>query len=105
VLVWIGGARVPAFLGKAEITSDTAVQKKILDDFRNKYWQNRLFGVGPSRSEFDNGNRVAIVHYAEYAICRGGRDARNGSGGAPARRAQLDARAVGKCWFLHSAVE
>ena len=37
------------------------VQKKILDDFREKYWQNRLLGIGPSRAEFDNGNRVAIV--------------------------------------------
>jgi hypothetical protein len=37
------------------------VRKKILDDFRDKYWQNRLLGVGPSRAKFDNGNRVAIV--------------------------------------------
>jgi len=61
VLVWIGSAGGPAFIGKAEITSDASVQKKILDDFREKYRQNRLLGIGPSRAEFDNGNRVAIV--------------------------------------------
>jgi len=61
VLVWIGTADGPAFIGRAEITSDVAVQKKILDDFREKYWQNRMLGMGPSRAKFDNGNRVAIV--------------------------------------------
>ena len=61
VLVWIGTADGPAFIGKAEITSAAAVQKKILDDFREKYWQNRVLGIGPSRAKFDNGNRVAIV--------------------------------------------
>ncbi len=61
VLVWIGSAGGPAFIGKVEITSDAAVRKKILDDFRGKYWQNRLLGIGPSRAKFDNGNRVAIV--------------------------------------------
>ena len=48
-------------IGKAEITSDTAVQKKIPVDFRAKYWQNRVLGVGPSRARFHNGNRVAII--------------------------------------------
>lgn len=61
VLVWIGTAGGPAFIGKAEISSDIVVQQKILDDFREKYWQNRVLGIGPSRAEFDNGNRVAIV--------------------------------------------
>jgi general stress protein 26 len=61
VLIWIGAANGPAFIGKAEITSDAAVQKKILDDFRKKYWQNRVLGIGPSRSEFTSGARVAIA--------------------------------------------
>ena len=60
VLVWIGAANGPAFMGKAEITSDPAVRDKILDDFRLKYWQNRVMGVGPSRARFDSGERVAI---------------------------------------------
>jgi hypothetical protein len=46
---------------QGQITSDAAVQKKILNGFREKYWQNRLLGIGPSRAEFDNGNCVAII--------------------------------------------
>jgi general stress protein 26 len=59
-VVWIGSADGPAFIGKAEITNDAAVVNKILTDFRNKYWQNRVLGVGPSRSGFDSGERIAI---------------------------------------------
>jgi general stress protein 26 len=61
VLIWIGAANGPAFIGKAQITSDATVQKKILNDFRKKYWQNRVMGVGPSRAGFDSGARVAIA--------------------------------------------
>ena len=61
VLVWIGSADGPAFIGKAEITSDAAVQKTILDRFRDKYWLNRVLGVGPSRGELAAGRQVAIV--------------------------------------------
>ena len=60
VLVWIGSANGPAFMGKAEITSDAVLQDKILKDFRQKYWQNRVMGIGPSRARFDSGDRVAI---------------------------------------------
>ena len=59
-LVWIGTADGSAFIGKAEITNDAAVINKILTDFRNKYWQNRVLGVGPSRSGFESGERIAI---------------------------------------------
>jgi general stress protein 26 len=60
VFVWIRSATGPAFIGRAEITSDAAVQNKILDDFRQKYWENRVMGVGPSRAKFGSGDRVAI---------------------------------------------
>jgi general stress protein 26 len=60
VLVWIGKAEGPAFIGKAEITTDQALRDKILSDFHNKYWQNRVMGVGPSRARFESGERVAI---------------------------------------------
>jgi hypothetical protein len=61
VLIWIGTANGPGFIGKAQITSEAAMQKKILDDFRKKYWENRVMGVGPSRARFDSGERVAIA--------------------------------------------
>jgi len=60
VLVWIGAADGPAFIGKAEITSDAATIKKILADFYDKYWQNRVLKIGPSREGFENGERIAI---------------------------------------------
>jgi general stress protein 26 len=60
VLVWIGSANGPAFVGKAEISADSAIRDKILEDFRNKYWENRVMGVGPSRERFDSGERVVI---------------------------------------------
>lgn len=60
VLVWIGAANGPAFIGTAEITQDSAIRDKILTDFHKKYWQNRVMGIGPSRARFDSGERVAI---------------------------------------------
>lgn len=60
VLVWIGKPDGPAFIGRAEITNDPILQNKILADFRQKYLQNRLLGMGPSRSEFESGEQVAI---------------------------------------------
>lgn len=59
-MVWIGSATGPAFIGKAEITKDAATVSKILADFHNKYWENRVMGVGPSRARFDSGERIAI---------------------------------------------
>src|SRR5258708_5201538 len=47
VLVWIGSATGRAFIGRAEITSDAAVQNKILDDFRQKYLENPVMGGSP----------------------------------------------------------
>jgi general stress protein 26 len=60
VLVWIGKADGPAFIGKAEITKDAAIQDKILKDYRQKYWRNRVMGVGPSRAKFNSGEVLAI---------------------------------------------
>jgi general stress protein 26 len=60
VLVWIGKANGPAFIGTAEITTDAAIQNKILTDFRQKYWRNRVLATGPSRAAFQSGDRVAI---------------------------------------------
>jgi general stress protein 26 len=59
-LVWIGTADGPSFIGKAEITNDAKVVNKILTDFRNKYWQNRVLRIGPSRAGFDSGETIAI---------------------------------------------
>jgi general stress protein 26 len=60
VLVWIGEADGPAFIGNAEITNEAATINKILTDFHEKYWQNRVLKMGPSREGFENGERIAI---------------------------------------------
>jgi general stress protein 26 len=60
VIVWIGRADGPAFIGTAQVTSDPAIQNKILTDFRQKYFQNRVLGIGPSRAGFTSGERIAI---------------------------------------------
>lgn len=60
-LIWIGTADGPAFIGKAEITPDAAVVQKILTDMHDKYWENRVMGVGPSADRFKSGDRIAIV--------------------------------------------
>jgi hypothetical protein len=56
--VWIGGLNGPSFVGKAEITKDAAVVDKILTDYPKKYTMNAL--VGPSRENFESGDRIAI---------------------------------------------
>ena len=61
VLVWIGEADGPAFIGTAQITNDAATINKILTDFHEKYWQNRVLKMGPSREGFDSGDRIAIT--------------------------------------------
>ncbi|HYB91390.1 MAG TPA: hypothetical protein VEC38_10125 [Candidatus Binataceae bacterium] len=58
VIVWIGGLNGPAFMGKAAITTETAVFDKILADFHKRYTMSAL--VGPSRATFESGERVAI---------------------------------------------
>ncbi|HEY6417802.1 MAG TPA: pyridoxamine 5'-phosphate oxidase family protein [Candidatus Binataceae bacterium] len=58
VMVWIGSSTGPAFLGKAEITTDATVENKILTDFPKRYTTNFL--MGPSQKTFDSGDRVAI---------------------------------------------
>src|SRR5215469_16111685 len=61
VLVWIGTAGGPAFIGKAELTPDAGVKQKILTDMHEKYWENRVLGVGPSAERFKTGDRLAII--------------------------------------------
>jgi hypothetical protein len=58
-IVWIGGLNGPAFIGKAEITSDAAVVDKILTDYPKKYGTMNSM-VGPSRASFTSGDRIAI---------------------------------------------
>ncbi len=58
VIVWIGDLNGPAFVGRAEITKDATVVDKILTDYPKKYTMDAL--MGPSRSSFESGDRIAI---------------------------------------------
>ena len=57
--IWIGGLTGPSFIGKAEITKDAVVVDKILTDYPKKYGMMNSM-VGPSRANFDSGDRIAI---------------------------------------------
>ena len=70
--VLVGSARGRSgFHRQGRDYSDAAVQRKILDGFREKYWQNRVLGIWPSRAKFNSGDRVAIVDYAYARPARG----------------------------------
>lgn len=60
VLVWIGSRTGPAFIGKAEIISDRAVQDQMIDGIPRKYWLAWLGLFGPKRARFDSGQIVTI---------------------------------------------
>jgi general stress protein 26 len=60
VIVWIDDEHGPAFIGKAEITNDTAAKNQIIEDYPKKYLQARMGLHKPSNESFDKGDRVAI---------------------------------------------
>lgn len=60
VIVWIGKKHGPAFVGKAEITSDPAVPRQIVQDYPKRYLIVR-FGIHkPTQEMFDKGEVIAI---------------------------------------------
>ena len=60
VIVWIGKTKGPAFIGKAEITSDPAVPRQIVEDYPKRYLMARLGLHKPSQEMFDKGQILAI---------------------------------------------
>ena len=59
-MIWIGAIDGPAFIGKAEITSDKALQGRIITDYPKKYVTARVGLFKPSEEKFDSGKIVAI---------------------------------------------
>jgi hypothetical protein len=59
-IVWIGAEDGPAFIGKAEITSDPAVLNRIITDYPEKYLTARVGLFRPSQEKFDKGSVIAI---------------------------------------------
>jgi hypothetical protein len=59
-IVWIGAADGPALIGKAEIVSDSAVQKQIITDYPRKYLLARVGFARPTAEKFSSGKIVSI---------------------------------------------
>jgi general stress protein 26 len=60
VLVWIGSRGGPAFIGKAAVVSDSAVQDVMIEQIPKKYLLARIGLFGPKRAKFDAGQIVTI---------------------------------------------
>lgn len=61
VIVWIGKTKGPAFIGKAEITSDPAVAHQIVRDYPKRYLMARLGMHTPTQEMFDKGQIIPIT--------------------------------------------
>ncbi len=60
VIVWISKRDGPAFIGKAEITKDSAAIHRIVEEFPKRYLVARLGLHRPTEAAFEKGDRVAI---------------------------------------------
>jgi hypothetical protein len=60
VIVWIGRTNGPAFIGKAEITSDPAVSRQIVEEYPKRYLMARLGLHRPTQELFDKGQILPI---------------------------------------------
>jgi PPOX class probable F420-dependent enzyme len=60
VLIWLGSREGPAFIGKAEIVTDAAVQDQMIDRIPAKYFLARMGFFGPSRAKFDSGKIITL---------------------------------------------
>ncbi len=60
VLVWLGSATGPAFIGKAEIVEEKAIQDTMIEKIPEKYFLARVGFFGPKRAKFDDGQIVTI---------------------------------------------
>lgn len=60
-IVWIGKKHGPAFIGKAEISSDPAVSRQIIEDYPKKYLMARFGMHRPTQALFDKGGILSIV--------------------------------------------
>jgi general stress protein 26 len=63
VIVWIGSADGPAFIGKAKIEGDRAIQDHMIEAIPKKYFLARMGFFGPKRENFDSGKIVTIRIY------------------------------------------
>jgi hypothetical protein len=59
-LIWIGSRTGPAFIGTAEIVTDTALQDQVIAEYPKKYTLAWIGFARPSRAKLDRGQIVVI---------------------------------------------
>jgi len=59
-MIWIGTRTGPAFIGKAEIVTDTALQDQVIAEYPKKYLLARIGFARPSRAKLNRGQIVVI---------------------------------------------
>jgi hypothetical protein len=60
-LVWIGTSDGPAFIAKAEITTDKALQDQVIEQYPKKYLLARVGFARPTRAKIDDG-KIVVIH-------------------------------------------
>jgi hypothetical protein len=60
VIVWFGRWRGSAFTGEAQLTSDPNLIEQIIRDYPRKYLMARFGLHRPTRSSFEDGERIAM---------------------------------------------
>lgn len=61
VIVWIGRKHGPAYVGRARISADPAVERRIIEDYPKKYLMARFGFHKPTREMFEKGGIVSIA--------------------------------------------
>jgi hypothetical protein len=59
-MIWIGTRTGPAFIGKAEIVTDTKLQDQVIAEYPKRYLLARIGFARPSRAKLDSGQIVVI---------------------------------------------
>jgi hypothetical protein len=59
-MIWIGSRTGPAFIGNAEIVTDTALQDQVIAEYPKKYTLAWIGFARPSRAKLDRGQIVVI---------------------------------------------
>jgi hypothetical protein len=59
-LIWIGSPTGPAFIGKAEIVEDKALEEEVIAGYPKKYLLARIGYARPTRAKLDAGQIVVI---------------------------------------------
>jgi hypothetical protein len=84
-IIWIGKADGPAFVGKAEIVTDQALQDQVIEEYPHKYILARMGFAKPTRAKIDN-HQICVIRITPF------RDLPEGFANAPGTPApKLDA--------------